>query len=280
MLDIPTREGSLTGDNFRVRASASNAGLTGEGPLGGKKRGSWMVAARKSYLQYIFQRTFPDTSFIFGFEDVQGRLSYDLTPKNNITLYVLESYSALNRDVTPSWVSTRSHRRLSLHSRQSRLALLAQREAADCQPRRLDAREVRRLQPHATAAGGGLLRRVGLEYEHHLDVEKQTPLDAGWSLRRLRNNGFANQYQTGSPLPRLLDHSDGTALREGGYAQQSWMPWAGRLHFTAGVRWDHHSVDHVGGGFPASLRIAGPDRGHAHSTRLRTVRAISRNHAP
>src|ERR1035437_7903107 len=109
VLDVHTRDGNRTGNTFRVAASASNAGVMAEGPLGGRPvagkkqamaRGSWMVGARKSYLQYIFQRTFPDTSFIFGFEDVQGRVSYDLTPKNNITLYVLESSSALNRNVT------------------------------------------------------------------------------------------------------------------------------------------------------------------------------------
>ena len=59
-----------------------------------------MIAARKSYLQYIFQRTLPDTAYIFGFADVQGRASYDLTPQNHFTLYVLESYSALNRPWT------------------------------------------------------------------------------------------------------------------------------------------------------------------------------------
>ena len=48
-------------------------------------------------MQYIFERTFPDTNFIFGFEDVQSRLTYDLTPRNTITLYVLESYSSLDR---------------------------------------------------------------------------------------------------------------------------------------------------------------------------------------
>ena len=59
VLDVHTREGNRAGDTFRVAASASNAGVMGEGPLGGKRRGSWMVAARQSYLQYIFQRTFP-----------------------------------------------------------------------------------------------------------------------------------------------------------------------------------------------------------------------------
>ena len=66
-----------------------------EGPLG--KHGSWILGVRKSYLQYIFARTFPDSTFIFGFEDAQGRLSYDLTPRNTVTLYVLESYSTLDR---------------------------------------------------------------------------------------------------------------------------------------------------------------------------------------
>lgn len=49
------------------------------------------------YLQCILERTFPDTSLLFGLEDAQGRLTYDLTARNNITLYVLESFSDLNR---------------------------------------------------------------------------------------------------------------------------------------------------------------------------------------
>src|SRR5262249_39816721 len=97
VLDIHTRDGSLDAVLFRITASASNAGGMLEGPLGKRKRGSWLVAARKSYLQYIFERTFPNTTFIFGFEDVQGRLAYDLTPRHHLTLYVLESHSALDR---------------------------------------------------------------------------------------------------------------------------------------------------------------------------------------
>src|SRR6185369_7157956 len=94
---VQTRDGSRTAPSFRVSASASNAGVMAEGPLGKRKRGSWLAGARKSYLQYIFERTFPDTTFIFGFEDAQGRLTYDLTPKHNVTLYVLESFSSLDR---------------------------------------------------------------------------------------------------------------------------------------------------------------------------------------
>src|SRR5262249_55519319 len=97
VLDVRTREGNRTGNTFRATASASNAGVMAEGPLGKRRRGSWLAGARKSYLQYIFARTFPDTAYIFGFEDAQGRLAYDLTPKQNVSLYVLESFSKLDR---------------------------------------------------------------------------------------------------------------------------------------------------------------------------------------
>ena len=264
VLDVHTREGNRTGDTFRVAASASNAGVMGEGPLGRKKRGSWMVAARKSYLQYIFQRTFPDTSFIFGFEDVQGRLSYDLTPKNNITLYVLESYSALNRDVTSklginALTTAGYHYTLgNLGWRYSPSEKLLIVNHAAWMREKFD-----NYNPTLLPLGAGFYGEWAWNSSVTWMWNKQTPLDAGASVRRLRSNGFSDQYQTNSPLPRLLDHSDGTALRESGYAQQSWMPWAGRLHFTAGARWDHHSIDDVAVLSPqasASLALAGGAR--------------------
>jgi hypothetical protein len=269
VLDVHTRDGSRTGNTFRVAASASNAGVMAEGPLGGRPvagkkqamaRGSWMVGARKSYLQYIFQRTFPDTSFIFGFEDVQGRVSYDLAPKNNITLYVLESYSALNRNVTSNLginalVTAGYHYTLgNLGWRYTPSEKLLIVSHAAWMREKFD-----NYNPTKLPLGAGYYGEWAWNTDATWMWNKQTPLDAGWSLRRLRSNGFSDQYQTNTPLPRLLDHADGTALREGGYVQQSWMPWAGRLHFTAGARWDHHSVDDVAAVSPqasASLALA------------------------
>jgi hypothetical protein len=258
VLDVRTREGNRSGNTFRAAASASNAGVMAEGPLGTKKRGSWMIAARKSYLQYIFQRTMPDTSFIFGFEDVQGRASYDLTPKNQLTLYVLESFSALNRP----WTSQLGVNALLTGAYHYTLANLGWRYSpsekllivnhAAWMREKFDNNNPTKLPLDAGYYGEWVWNTAATWMWN-----QQTPLDAGWSLRRLRSDGFSDQYQTNSPLPRLLDHSDGTALREGGYVQQSWMPWAGRLHFSAGVRWDHHSIDDVAAVSPqASASLA------------------------
>jgi hypothetical protein len=108
VLDVQTRDGSSTGALFRVAASASNAGVMAEGPLGKKKHGSWVVAVRKSYLQYLLERTFPSTSFIFGLEDAQGRMAYDLNTRNHLTIFVLEGYSGLDRSSVKSKLGVNS----------------------------------------------------------------------------------------------------------------------------------------------------------------------------
>jgi len=115
VLDVHTRDGSATETSFRISASASNAGLLAEGPLGKSHRGSWIGSARKSYLQYFHH---------------------------------------------------------------PRLALYAHGQARGHRPRRLDAREVRRHEPHSAPARRRSLRRVGRRRYAQLGVERQ------WLVRR------------------------------------------------------------------------------------------------
>jgi hypothetical protein len=257
VLDVHTRDGNRTGTTFRIAASASNAGAMAEGPLGGG-RGSWLVGARKSYLQYIFQRTFPNTSYIFGFEDAQGRLTFDLTPKNTVTLYVLESFSSLNRDRNSN-LGVNSLTNMGYHYTLGNFGwryspgekLLVTAHAAWMREK------YDRSNPTGLPLGNGFYGEWTGNASLTWMWNRQTPFDAGLSVRRIRGNTSAWQYQSASALPVLLDRSDGTALRAGGYAQQSWMPFAGRLHLTGGLRWDRHSADSVAAVSPqASLSFA------------------------
>jgi len=114
-----------------------------EGPLGRKKARLVAAGARKSYLQYILERTFPTTSLVFGMEDAQGRLTYDLTAKNNITLYVLESYSGLDRSAVRQQLGINSLMGGGYHYTLGNLGwCYAPPTSCWCEPRRLDAREV------------------------------------------------------------------------------------------------------------------------------------------
>ena len=176
VLDVNTRDGSRTGTTFRANASVSNAGLVAEGPFGKKKRGSWLAVVRKSYLQYILARTFPDNTFIFGLEDVQTRLTYDLTSKSTVTLYFLESFSNLNRPgVTGlgvnSIVTAGYHYTFAnLGWRYSPIDRLLVVSHAAWMREKFDDHN-----PENLPTGRRLLWRVGLEHQRHLDVEFQEP---------------------------------------------------------------------------------------------------------
>jgi hypothetical protein len=99
ILAVETREGSRDEIHGRISASASNGSTLVEGPAGKNKRGSWLVAFRKSYLQYILNRidTGGQAPLAFGFTDGEARLSYDLTTAHNVSLSYVDGASSVDR---------------------------------------------------------------------------------------------------------------------------------------------------------------------------------------
>jgi CarboxypepD_reg-like domain/TonB-dependent Receptor Plug Domain len=262
VLDMTTRDGSVTGINFRASASVSNAGLTAEGPFGGKKhRGSWLTVLRKSYLQYLLARTFPDTTFIFGLEDAQTRLSYDPTSRSTVTLYFIESFSDLNRPsanglgINSILTAGYDYTFANLGYRYSPTERLSFVTHAAWMREKFDDHN-----PQKLPTAGGYYGEWVWNSTATWMWNAASPLEVGWSVRRLRDDGFANSYQSVVTAPQVLDRYDGTGLRLGGYAQQSWTGWSGRLHFTAGLRWDRHSVNQVSAVSPSSAASVGVTR--------------------
>ena len=78
-LDIVTREGSRDRIHTRLAVSGSNAAFVAEGPMDNSRRGSWILSARKSYVDYLVSRLGPETGVNLGFGDVQGKIASDLT---------------------------------------------------------------------------------------------------------------------------------------------------------------------------------------------------------
>ena len=76
------REGSRDRSQIRVGVSGTDASIVAEGPLGGHKAGSWLVSARKSYLELLLKQiNEDDDDFGFGFSDVQSKLVYDVVER-------------------------------------------------------------------------------------------------------------------------------------------------------------------------------------------------------
>jgi len=261
VLDVTTRDANRSADTFRVEASMSNAGFLAEGPIGKKKKGSWLVSARKSYLQYVLERTFPDNTLVFGMEDVQARLAYDLSPRNSFTLFVLESYSDLDRSSSKSTLGINSLMEAGYH-----YTLLNAGWRYSPSDKLLVKNHLAWMRERSTDSNPTNLPVSGDYYGEwvwNTDVtwmwNSRAPLEAGWSVRQLRDEGYANQYLTNQAAPLVKDHYDGNATRTGGYVQQSWLAWSGRLRLNAGERWDRNSLDQVSTTTPAaslSLRVA------------------------
>jgi hypothetical protein len=95
-LDFHMREGSRDRRQMRVGISGTDASIVAEGPLHGK-RGSWLVSARKSYLELLLKQIDSSNDFGFGFSDVQSKLVYDRSSAHRFELSLVAGRSRLEQ---------------------------------------------------------------------------------------------------------------------------------------------------------------------------------------
>jgi hypothetical protein len=77
-LGLTVRQGSRDETNLRGFITGTSTGVVAEGPIGRSQRGSWLVAARQSYLEWPLKRRNAEETAGFGFGDVQAKLVYDV----------------------------------------------------------------------------------------------------------------------------------------------------------------------------------------------------------
>ena len=89
VLDIRTRDGSRTPPMFRLAPGMADSDFLGEGELGDEKHGSWLVSARKSYIGWLVRNRLGNDFSDISFYDGDVKLSYDIAPGQNLSLYAL-----------------------------------------------------------------------------------------------------------------------------------------------------------------------------------------------
>jgi hypothetical protein len=97
------REGSR--DAVRLTGSLSGTGVSAvvEGPLGGARKGAWLLSARKSYINWLIDRLNIEEQSAFGFSDAQSTWVYDLSPGQQVRLSAVAGRSRYREtDETPS----------------------------------------------------------------------------------------------------------------------------------------------------------------------------------
>ncbi len=95
-VEFQLRDGSRDRPRAHVSVSAVDASAVAEGPLGRRQQGSWLVAARKSYLDLVLKRLYEDQSVNFGFLDLQSKLSWDVSSRHRLELSATAGRSRLD----------------------------------------------------------------------------------------------------------------------------------------------------------------------------------------
>ena len=198
-----------------------------------------MAGKRAQQLSVVHRRTTDDPTLAFGFTDAQGKLSYDLNRKHSVSLSIVEGISDLDRTKARDELGLNS---LMLAGYHLTLANLGWRYTPG--ESFLIASRVAYMRERYNNRNREELDLARGYYGEWIWGERNT-LDAGWSLRSIRDDGFDNRYQLRPFAVRRLDEWAGNGLRAGGFAQQSWSTANGRVRLSAGLRWDWHEMDAV-----------------------------------
>ncbi len=248
-LQIETREGSRDERHTRIDVDTLSVSATTEGPIGDDRRGSYLVSARKSFLQYLMSSLKVDSSTL-GYSDLDFKLDYALTASDKISLTTVLGGSDVTRKAQPGMAQSRDFltqgtgtqafstlRWTSVLSPQTTSRAQAFWTLDDQSQRNQDSDL---LQSRRTSQFG-----VREELTHRLS--EQHTLEGGVSLLRrstsLQENTLWN-YQTGTLSTLLVPAAEfaRSATETSVHLQDTFSALDARLKLKAGARVDRSSA--------------------------------------
>ena len=235
-LEIRTREGSRTRPLFRFAPGIADSELLGEGGVGSAGKGSWLASVRKSYIGWLVRnRVGPDFSDI-SFYDADVKLSYDVAPGQNLSLYTLGGHTNVktNRPASTGFTGGAGDfyfSRLGWRWTINQQLVLTNRAAYIRQP----------LVEHSLFSTG--------PEDSHQDYREWTGgsglvwdwahehvFEGGWTLRRMSYPFLFSVFQPNGTLTNTA--VDPATLHGSGYLQESSSFLGNKLHLLGGIRYD------------------------------------------
>jgi hypothetical protein len=248
-----TRDGSRDKTSFHASVGLSDVNVLGEGPLTTDKRGSWLVAARRSHLAYVTRQLGGNGSESVTFQDIQGKATYDVTPQHTLSLHVLagtSSYESGTQDIPPSadapaakrfgpnpvFGSTGSTDLVTANWRYTPASTIVLNTTAVYQHTRDEADSQTNV-----ALASGQFSEAGGQASLSWVWRTGSPLRVGLSAHRSSQSGTSYLSLLEDPMWREANAYEGAALSQSAYAEQEWESFGGRLHLTGGLRWQRNS---------------------------------------
>jgi TonB dependent receptor/Carboxypeptidase regulatory-like domain/TonB-dependent Receptor Plug Domain len=234
VLALETRDGSH--EEFVGRASLGATGLyaTLEGPLGAAKKTTWLVSARKSYLDYVLDRL-DSSGVVLGFYDTHAKLTHSPSETQKISLGFLRGRSR--------WQSTETDRRPQdsdnatagtdlatlqyrwLPSARTRLESVAFFSRETGRNRRIEGSDSFR----SSTSQWGLRTDATRIYRSHR-------IEGGLLFRSLAEDSVTRGFDSRLGLYPITESYDVSSAESAAYVQDTWTGLGERLTATVGGR--------------------------------------------
>jgi len=234
-LDFTTRDGSRERLTVRGMLSASAASTIWEGPLGSHKKASWLVAVRKSYIDWLLRQIDETADTNFGFLDGEAKLTLDLSPRQTLRVSMIAGKSVL-REIEEPNANTLDHARNTT----------------------VIGNVQWRFTPSATFSTSQQVYLLNAEYRNQVidgrtreegsDRDLTWRGSASWNPKSAHLVEFGAQAQSLSmrridrrftrTTEQLLVDASGDARSAAGWAHYRWTPHA-HVSITSGARFDH-----------------------------------------
>jgi Carboxypeptidase regulatory-like domain/TonB-dependent Receptor Plug Domain len=240
VLSVRTRDGSR--EEFSGRASLGTSGLyaTLEGPIGAAKTTSWLVSARKSYLDYVLERIGQNGDIALGYYDVTAKLARSLTATQTLSLGLLHGQSrwrSTEPNLDPSDLYTADAgtdlatlRWRLFPSSSSWLETVAffSRETGNN----------RSLEGTARFESGSSQWGLRSDATHALGRHR---LQVGFLLRSLAEDVVSRDFDHAGASYRVTESYDASSAQVGAYLQDTWTGFDEHLTLTVGGRAERFS---------------------------------------
>ena len=234
-VDFRLRDGSRERRQLRVAVSGTNASAVVEGPVGGSKRGSWLLSARKSYIDLLINRLQAE-GLTFAFSDVQSKVVYDLTSRQRAEAVLIAGASRLE-DVDPEDTSFRFTGRNRAVTAVAGWRFTAPRVVIAA--RVLGAHnEFRNDETESLNLDEGDTTQAAARLDATFAIAPRLDFETGALYERTDEARL--RHRGGSEL-RVVNDYTGAATRTGAFAQVRWAPFTA-LTLLPGARVDRSDL--------------------------------------
>lgn len=246
VLDVKTRDGNRVKPTGRIATSLSGLSGVVDGPFA-DERGSYLFAARKSYVGYLVKRIndtnqFTNSPPVLSFADVQGKALYDLSKRNQVGVSLI--HGAFNYDrnrdrhllgVNNVFRGNSRNLLLNGHWTYTRDPLFWQTRVFILQT------NFKNTNGDDTVLDDGTRNQFGVSSDFNFQPSGAHRVEAGLYIRSLHVDSFSERFDFFAGAFDV-ERFNRRGTEQGYYAQDTWSNESAGLSLTGGARLEHSSA--------------------------------------